>query len=387
MSFRRFEEPGAIKKYIYALSTGRSLETGMPSYARRYTVFAVFLVIFCIFLFVFQSQANTGLTQRFAEANRTPQSEVVLINEELGQILANAPTAVPAAPGATVYVPLAPLPQLNPNNYRLVSPKGILPEHVWTGRVAFENNLYFAALRPEPNVNFEPTAIILPGDTLGIVEEFGEWYKVEIFYTVTGDESLVGAQGYVLKWIIDGEGAPLSPTPVPATPVPATPIPATSVPVQQETQEVAPTTDTGTAPTIAPLPTEQPVEPTADPGQVAPTPLPEAPTAAPVQETPFTGRVDNPLAADVPCSTEFASTISGWVAQNSAPVSGAVVTVTSEGGQVFEAITDSSGQFSIPGLGCSNWTVQVVGQPSTPFFARVDGAATTNVTVFISRST
>jgi eukaryotic-like serine/threonine-protein kinase len=81
--------------------------------------------------------------------------------------------------------------------------------------------------------------------------------------------------------------------------------------------------------------------------------------------------VGTPTDAAVQCGTQFRSSVWGSVNRtNDEGIAGALVRVTSISGRdQFTQRTDAGGSFKIPGLGCTEWIVELVEVPGTTFRA------------------
>jgi serine/threonine protein kinase len=83
----------------------------------------------------------------------------------------------------------------------------------------------------------------------------------------------------------------------------------------------------------------------------------------------FTGRVYSaPTDAAVQCGAAFDSSIYGGVEDaNGRGISGARVRITSaDGHNTYNVTTGRGGVYSVPGLGCTTWTVRLISVPSAP---------------------
>jgi hypothetical protein len=94
-----------------------------------------------------------------------------------------------------------------------------------------------------------------------------------------------------------------------------------------------------------------------------------APTPAPTpQRLVFVGRVYSaPTDAAVRCGTSFQSSIYGGVENAGRGIAGARVRVTSaDGRNSYTVTTARGGIYSVPGLGCTTWTVSLLSVPNAP---------------------
>jgi hypothetical protein len=96
----------------------------------------------------------------------------------------------------------------------------------------------------------------------------------------------------------------------------------------------------------------------------------------------FAGRVYSaPTDAAVQCGTVFDSSIYGSVEDaNGRGISGARLRITSaDGKNVYNIQTGRGGVYSVPGLGCTTWTVRLIGVPNAPGGLQANAVAVSNL--------
>lgn len=208
---------------------------------------------------------------------------------------------------------------------RSVQAQGILrtylnrnPALFFDGRSGFGAFLWAEAEQQNRVPATEGHVVISNGDTLEILDEsVAGMYRVRVRSNTldSADPQVIGTTGWIVRWLIDNQGIPQAP-----------------------------------APAVAP-----------GPGQ--------APGQAPAQPQPgpmvFSGSLfEQPTDGSVQCGTAFESGVWGTVYGRGGGIAGAVVQATSaDGGNSFSGVTNGQGNFSIGGLGCTTWFVQVVSVP------------------------
>jgi hypothetical protein len=96
----------------------------------------------------------------------------------------------------------------------------------------------------------------------------------------------------------------------------------------------------------------------------------------------FAGRVYSaPTDAAVQCGTVFDSSIYGSVEDaNGRGISGARLRITSaDGKNVYNIQTGRGGVYSVPGLGCTTWTVRLIGVPNAPGGLQANAVTVSNL--------
>ena len=96
----------------------------------------------------------------------------------------------------------------------------------------------------------------------------------------------------------------------------------------------------------------------------------------------FVGRVYSaPTDGAVQCGTAFDSSIYGSVENGAGRgIAGARLRVTSaDGKNVYNVTTGRGGVYSVPGLGCTKWTVRLISVPSAPNGVQANRVTVTNL--------
>ncbi len=193
---------------------------------------------------------------------------------------------------------------------------GILVAYRYTDRVAEDQNGVYTALRSEPNAASEPLGRLRNGDTLHVLrDEVAGWYQVRIHSSP--DASQQGAVGWIERWLIDNQDVPPEPTP--------TPTPSVLV---------------------------------------------------------FSGKIYSaPTDAAVQCGSAFESSIFGSVEDGRGRgISGARLQIVSKDRRnTYRVTTGRGGVYNVPGLGCTSWTVTLLGVPNAPGGMRANSVVVSNL--------
>ena len=194
--------------------------------------------------------------------------------------------------------------------------QGVLPQYEYTGRVATDATGAYTGMRAEPNAASSAVGRLRNGDSLDVLQADQDgWYRVRV--QASADQAQVGLAGWIERWLVDNQNPPAAPSP---------------------------------------------------------TPTPQVPV--------FVGRVYSaPTDGAVQCGTAFDSSIYGSV-ENSAGrgIAGARLRVTSaDGKNVYNVTTGRGGVYSVPGLGCTKWTVRLVSIPGAPNGVQANRVTVTNL--------
>ncbi len=205
---------------------------------------------------------------------------------------------------------------------RSVQAQGILADYYnrspalfFNGQSSFGTFLWAEAEQHNKVPATQGNVVISNGDTLDILDEgVAGMYQVRVRSNTLDrdDPRVIGTTGWLARWLVDNQGVP---------------------------QAAAPTVATGHTP-----------------GQSQPRPTSPMVFAGSIFEQPTDGSVQ--------CGSAFESGIWGTVYGHGGGVGGVVVQASSvDGGNSFTSVTNGQGNFSIGGLGCTTWIVQVVGAP------------------------
>ncbi|MFL5802018.1 MAG: hypothetical protein ACJ8CR_09800, partial [Roseiflexaceae bacterium] len=89
--------------------------------------------------------------------------------------------------------------------------RGVLAAYDYTGRVATDVAGAYTRMRVDPNVGSPLAGPLRNGDSVEILrDDVGGWYQVRV--RSSGDPSLVGATGWIERWLVDNQGVPAKPT-------------------------------------------------------------------------------------------------------------------------------------------------------------------------------
>jgi hypothetical protein len=181
--------------------------------------------------------------------------------------------------------------------------QGILPQYDYTNRVGADAGGAYTAMRAEPNAAGQAIGRLRNGDMVDVLRnDVPDWYQLRV--SASADAAQIGATGWLERWLVDNQGVPAAPV---ATPAP--------------------------------------------------------------QQLVFAGRVySTPTDAAVQCGSAFESSIFGSV-ENSAGrgIAGARVRITSaDRRNTYNVTTGRGGVYTLPGLGCTTWTVRLISVPNAP---------------------
>lgn len=231
-------------------------------------------------------------------------------------------------------------------------PVGIVESNLYTERVIQDDAIgkLRGSTRDQPDVNLIPQWPITADDRVAVLEEWtndqGRWFKI-IIVSSSVDPHYNGQGGWVLAWLIDGQGVPPPPTPTVETP--------TAEP--SATLETIPTVELPTLPTATvPEPTSEP-ELTPTSGATVEDPFdPNSPVEFNKESVPSTAKVNE---------GELRGCVDGFVMLHRGPAQVTVQFTQAE--TVLTADVDSNGHYRICDMAAGEWSAIVLALAGEPF--------------------
>jgi hypothetical protein len=182
--------------------------------------------------------------------------------------------------------------------------QGVLADYSFTNRVATDDAGAYTGMRSEPDARSQPVGRLRNGDQIDVLrDDIANWYQARI--STSSDPAQAGVVGWIERWLIDNQGAPAAPA---------------------------------------------------------------VPTAAPAAALVFVGRLYSaPTDAAAQCGASFQSSIYGSVENSSGKgIAGATLRVVSaDGRHRYSVTTRRGGVYNVGGLGCTAWTIRLIGIPGS----------------------
>lgn len=166
-----------------------------------------------------EAAASTTVTTPHATAAPPVETATIIATDSSTPPIPPTPTNMtspsqpPSAPSVTPGVDLPTQPE---RTVHVV--QGVREAYNYTDRIASDQFGVYTRLRSEPNVESSRGAYLRNTDQVQVLEARDSWYYIRILQN--GDESQVGQEGWIERWLIDNELVPPTPTPVPPVVIP-----------------------------------------------------------------------------------------------------------------------------------------------------------------------